>query len=68
MGELNDQSYAKLLEAAKGEGEPIRFSDREYEKCREKYIKFNEEEGKMEKIVSQERARAAARPKVILTF
>jgi hypothetical protein len=68
MEELNDKLNAEFFEAAKGEGEPIGFSDEEYTKCREEYIKFNNEESKIESVIRKERIRAAAQPDVYLTF
>jgi hypothetical protein len=49
-------------------GEPIGFSEEEYAKCREEYIRFNREESKLESVVRKERIRAAAQPDVYLTF
>lgn len=66
--ELNALLNEDLLAAAKGEGEPVRFTKEEYEKCREEYIKFSSEESDIEKEIREERARAAAKPDVYLTF
>jgi len=68
MEELNARLNAKFFEAAKGEGEPIGFSEEEYAKCREEYIKFNREESRIEGVIRKERVRAAAQPDVYLTF
>ena len=68
MEELNARLNAEFFEAAKGEGEPVVFSSEEYAKCREEYVKFNKEESKIESEIREERALAAARPDVYLTF
>ena len=68
MEELNAQLNAEFFEAAKGEGEPITFSPEEYAACRERYIKFSKEESRIESVIRIERARAAAKPDVYLTF
>jgi hypothetical protein len=68
MEELNAQLNKELLEAIKGEGEPIRFSPEEYQVCAERYLKLCEEESKMEAVVRKERVRSAATPAVYLTF
>ena len=68
MEELNAALNAEFFEAAKGEGEPIGFSDEQYAKCMEKYIRFNKEESRIESVIRKERIRAAAQPDVFLTF
>jgi len=68
MEALNARLNAEFFAAAKGEGEPIGFSEDEYTKCREDCIKFNREESKIESIIREERIRAAAQPDVYLTF
>jgi len=66
--ELNARLNAEFFEAAKGEGEPITFSPEEYAKCRKEYIKFSNEESNIESVIRIEKARAAAKPDVYLTF
>ena len=68
MEKLNAQLNAEFFEAAKGEGDPVTFSPEEHAKCREKYIKFSQEESKIESVIRRERVRAAAKPDVYLTF
>ena len=68
MEELNDRLNAEFFEAVRGEGEPIRFTPEEYAKCREGYIKFHKEESKIEREIREERARAATKPPVYITF
>ena len=68
MEELNARLNAEFFEAAKGEGEPIGFSEEEHAKCMEEYIRFNREESKIESVIREERIRAAAQPDVYLTF
>jgi len=58
----------EFFEAIKGEGEPITFSREERAECRERYIKFSTEESKIEARVRKERALAATKPDVYLSF
>jgi hypothetical protein len=66
MEELNGNE--EFFEAVKGDGEPITFSSKELGECRERYIKFSEEGSKIEARVRKERALAATKPDVYLTF
>jgi len=68
MEDLNVSLNADFFKAARGEGEPIGFSEDGYLKCREEYIRFNKEESKIESVIREERIRAAAEPDVYLTF
>jgi hypothetical protein len=68
MEELNDRLNAEFFEAVRGEGEPIRFTPEEHAKCRDEYIKFHKEESNIEREFREERARAAAKPPVYITF
>ena len=62
-----DQLSAELFETIKGEGEPIRFSPEEHQKCKESLIKFSKTESEIERITREERVAAAAKP-VYFTF
>jgi hypothetical protein len=68
MEELNAMLSTDLPETSKGKGEPVRFSEAEHKKCMEAYIKFSEEESRIERVIREERVRAAAEPEVFLTF
>jgi len=62
-----EQLVTDLLESIKGEGKPIKFTPEEYQRCKERYIKFSMTESDLEKETRQERAAAAANP-VYITF
>jgi hypothetical protein len=68
MEELNDKLNNEFFEAVKGKGEPITFSQEELAECKERYIKLSEEGSKIEARVRKERALAATKPDVYLTF
>ncbi|MCL2174705.1 MAG: hypothetical protein FWB73_01550, partial [Treponema sp.] len=63
----NDRLNEKFLKMMKGSGESIKFTPEEIEKSRERYNNF-EKIGEFEKQVREERAAAAKRPPVRLTF
>jgi len=67
MAKWNDRLNEKFLKMMKGSGESIKFTPEEIEKSRERYNNF-EKIGEFEKQVREERAAAAKRPPVRLTF
>jgi len=66
--ELNALLNEDLIAAAKGKGKPVRFTQEQYEKCKEDYIKFSKDESDIEREIREQRARASAKPDVFLTF
>jgi len=67
MAKWNVRLNEKFLKMMKGNGESIKFTPEEIEKSRERYNNF-EKIGEFEKQVREERAAAAKRPPVRLTF
>jgi len=67
MAEWNAQLNKKFLQMMKGSGESITFTPEEIEKSKERYNNF-EKIGNIEMKVREERALAAKKPPVYLTF
>jgi len=67
MAEWNTRLNEKFLRMMKGNGESITFTPEEIQKSRERYNNF-EKVGKIESKVRKERALAANKPPVYLTF
>ncbi|MFP3042015.1 hypothetical protein LQZ19_09365 [Treponema primitia] len=70
MEELNAEFNDALRDAIKGEGEPVRFTEKEIKASDEKCAALCEgrEIGKLEKLVRTEQAQAASAPDIHLTF
>lgn len=67
MAEWNTRLNEKFLQMMKGNGESIKFTPEEIQESRERYDNF-EKVGKIESRVREERALAANKPPVYLTF
>jgi len=68
MGEPKDRKYVNFFGNVSSESKPIEYSPEELEESKERYRKLYEEESEMERNLREERAKAAAKPKVYLTF
>jgi hypothetical protein len=69
MEKLNTQVTTESFgEEADKKDEFILFTPEQREECRKRYIKFSEEESKIERIIRRERKLAAAKPPVYLTI
>ena len=67
MAEWNIRLNEKFLQMMKGNGESVTFTQEEIKESRERYNNF-EKVGKIESRVRKERALAADKPPVYLTF
>jgi len=67
MAKWNIRLNEKFLQMMKGNGESVKFTQEEIEKSKERYNNF-EKIGEFERQVREERAAAAKRPPVRLTF
>jgi hypothetical protein len=67
MAKWNERLNEKFLQIMKGNGESVTFTSEEVTASRERYNNF-EKVGKTESRVRKERALAAKKPPVYLTF